>query len=37
MTPDEKLELSVGNLAKGIYVCKVQIDNRSKTFKLVKN
>lgn len=34
---DEKLELHVGNLAKGIYVCKVQIDNRSKTFKLVKN
>lgn len=34
---NEKLELNVGNLAKGIYVCKVQIDNRSKTFKLVKN
>jgi len=37
VSPDEKLELNVGNLAKGIYVCKVQIDNRSKTFKLVKN
>lgn len=37
VSPDEKLELNIGNLAKGIYVCKVQIDNRSKTFKLVKN
>lgn len=37
VSPEEKLELNVGNLAKGIYVCKVQIDNRSKTFKLVKN
>ncbi|MNK64787.1 Pectate trisaccharide-lyase precursor [compost metagenome] len=37
VSPDEKLELNVGNLAKGIYVCKVQIENRSKTFKLVKN
>ncbi|WP_035645210.1 T9SS type A sorting domain-containing protein [Flavobacterium sp. ASV13] len=33
---DEKLELNVGNLAKGIYICKVQIENRSKTFKLLK-
>ncbi len=37
VTPDEKLELNVGNLSKGIYICKVQIENRSKTFKLVKN
>lgn len=37
ISPDEKLELNVGNLSKGIYVCKVQIENRSKTFKLVKN
>ncbi len=37
ISPDEKLELNVGNLSKGIYICKVQIDNRSKTFKLVKN
>ncbi|WP_317133049.1 T9SS type A sorting domain-containing protein [Flavobacterium ustbae] len=29
--------MNVGNLAKGIYICKVQIENRSKTFKLVKN
>ncbi|BDU25926.1 hypothetical protein FLGSB24_26700 [Flavobacterium sp. GSB-24] len=34
---DEKLELNVGNLTKGLYICKVQIENRSKTFKLVKN
>ncbi|WP_289658593.1 T9SS type A sorting domain-containing protein [Flavobacterium panacagri] len=37
VSADEKLELNVGNLAKGIYICKVQIENRSKTFKLVKN
>ena len=37
VSPDEKLELNVGNLSKGIYICKVQIENRSKTFKLVKN
>jgi pectate lyase len=37
VSPDEKLELNVGNLTKGIYICKVQIENRSKTFKLVKN
>ncbi|WP_264551225.1 T9SS type A sorting domain-containing protein [Flavobacterium sp. N2038] len=37
VSPDEKLELNVGNLTKGIYICKVQIKNRSKTFKLVKN
>ncbi|KRD58080.1 pectate lyase [Flavobacterium sp. Root935] len=37
ISADEKLELNVGNLAKGFYVCKVQIENRSKTFKLVKN
>ena len=37
ISADEKLELNVGNLAKGFYICKVQIENRSKTFKLVKN
>ncbi|MCR4029988.1 MULTISPECIES: T9SS type A sorting domain-containing protein [Flavobacterium] len=37
VVPDEKLELNVGNLSKGIYICKVKIDNKSKTFKLVKN
>ncbi|WP_431241096.1 T9SS type A sorting domain-containing protein [Flavobacterium sp. P21] len=34
---DEKIELNLGNLAKGTYVCKIQIEDRSKTFKLVKN
>ncbi|WP_026729474.1 T9SS type A sorting domain-containing protein [Flavobacterium denitrificans] len=34
---DEKIELNLGNLAKGTYVCKIQIENRNKTFKLVKN
>jgi pectate lyase len=33
----EKLELNVGKLAKGTYICKIQIENRSKTFKVVKN
>lgn len=33
---DEKMELNVGNLAKGIYICKVQIENRFKTFKVIK-
>ncbi|MBS7253460.1 T9SS type A sorting domain-containing protein [Flavobacterium branchiicola] len=37
VSADERLELNVGNLSKGIYICKVQIENRSKTFKLVKN
>ncbi|HEU0125684.1 MAG TPA: T9SS type A sorting domain-containing protein, partial [Flavobacterium sp.] len=37
VSADEKLELNVGNLSQGIYICKVQIENRSKTFKLVKN
>ena len=37
IAPDEKLELNIGNLSKGIYICKVQIENKSKTFKLVKN
>lgn len=33
---DEKLELNVGNLSKGIYICKVQIENKTKTFKVIK-
>ncbi|WP_163397238.1 T9SS type A sorting domain-containing protein [Flavobacterium fluviatile] len=37
VTANEKLELNVANLAKGVYFCKVQIDNRVKTFKVVKN
>ncbi|MEN2402804.1 T9SS type A sorting domain-containing protein [Flavobacterium sp. MC2016-06] len=35
--PDEKLELNVGNLSKGIYICKVQLENKLKTFKVIKN
>ncbi|WPO77659.1 T9SS type A sorting domain-containing protein [Flavobacterium sp. KACC 22761] len=34
---DEKIELNLGNLAKGTYVCKIQIENRTKTFKVIKN
>ncbi|KAF2507172.1 T9SS type A sorting domain-containing protein [Flavobacterium zhairuonense] len=37
ITPDEKVELNLGNLAKGAYVCKIQIENRTKTFKIIKN
>ncbi|MDQ6469645.1 T9SS type A sorting domain-containing protein [Flavobacterium sp. LHD-80] len=37
ITPDEKLELNLGSLAKGTYVCKIQIENRTKTFKVIKN
>ncbi|MBF4491384.1 T9SS type A sorting domain-containing protein [Flavobacterium sp. MR2016-29] len=37
ISSDEKLELNVGNLAKGTYICKIQIENRIKTFKVVKN
>jgi len=34
---NEKVELNIANLAKGVYICKVQIENRVKTFKVVKN
>lgn len=34
---DENLELNVGNLARGTYICKIQIENRVKTFKVIKN
>lgn len=34
---DENIELNIGNLAKGNYICKIQIDNRIKTFKFIKN
>lgn len=37
VTANEKLELNVANLAKGVYICKVHIDNRVKTFKVIKN
>ncbi|MDR7212624.1 T9SS type A sorting domain-containing protein [Flavobacterium piscis] len=34
---NEKAELNIGNLAKGVYICKVQIENRAKVFKIIKN
>lgn len=34
---DENLQLNIGNLAKGTYICKIQIENRIKTFKVIKN
>ena len=37
VTGNEKVELNIANLAKGVYICKVQIENRAKTFKVVKN
>ena len=36
ISANEKLELNVGNLSKGIYICKVQIENKIKTFKVIK-
>ncbi len=33
---DQKMELNVGNLSKGIYICKVQLDNKIRTFKVIK-
>ncbi|OXA75535.1 pectate lyase [Flavobacterium aquidurense] len=37
ITADEKIELNMGSLAKGNYICKIQIDKRIKTFKFIKN
>lgn len=37
VTGNEKVELNISNLAKGVYICKVQIEKRVKTFKVVKN
>ena len=37
VTGNEKMELNIAKLAKGVYICKVQIENRVKTFKIVKN
>lgn len=37
VTGNEKVELNIAKLAKGVYICKVQIENRVKTFKIVKN
>lgn len=37
ITTDEKIELNLGSLAKGNYICKIQIDSRIKTFKFIKN
>ena len=34
---NEKVELNIANLAKGVYICKVKIEKRIKTFKVVKN
>ncbi|WP_417941311.1 T9SS type A sorting domain-containing protein [Flavobacterium sp. RS13.1] len=33
---NEKLELNIANITRGVYICKVQIDNRVKTFKILK-
>lgn len=33
---NEKLELNIANITRGVYICKVQIENRVKTFKLLK-
>lgn len=37
ISASEKAELNIGNLAKGVYICKVRIENRVKTFKVLKN
>lgn len=37
ISADEKIELNMSNLAKGNYICKIQIDKRIKTFKFIKN
>jgi len=37
VTGNEKVELNIASLSKGVYICKVQIENRVKTFKVVKN
>jgi len=36
VSADERMELNVGNLSKGIYICKVQLENKLKTFKVIK-
>ncbi|PXY41277.1 pectate lyase [Flavobacterium cheongpyeongense] len=33
---NEKLELNIANITRGVYICKVQIDNRVKSFKILK-
>ncbi|MBZ4040776.1 pectate lyase family protein [Flavobacterium hibisci] len=33
---NEKLELNIANITRGVYICKVQIENRVKTFKILK-
>ncbi|HEX8016301.1 MAG TPA: T9SS type A sorting domain-containing protein, partial [Flavobacterium sp.] len=37
VTGSEKLELSIANITRGIYICKVQIENKVKTFKILKS
>jgi pectate lyase len=36
VTGSEKLELNIANITRGVYICKVQIENRVKTFKILK-
>ncbi|PXY46943.1 pectate lyase family protein [Flavobacterium hydrophilum] len=36
VTGNEKLEVNIANITRGIYICKVQIENRIKTFKILK-
>ncbi|OOV16451.1 T9SS type A sorting domain-containing protein [Flavobacterium sp. LM4] len=37
VTGSEKLELNIANITRGIYICKVQIGNKVKTFKILKS
>lgn len=37
VTGGEKLELNIANITRGIYICKVQIENKVKTFKILKS
>jgi pectate lyase len=36
VTGNEKLELNIANITSGVYICKIQIENRVKTFKILK-
>jgi pectate lyase len=37
VTGSEKLELNIANITRGIYICKVHIGNKVKTFKILKS
>nr|WP_315239820.1 T9SS type A sorting domain-containing protein [uncultured Flavobacterium sp.] len=37
VTGSEKLELNIASITRGIYICKVQIENKVKTFKILKS